>query len=67
MGYVLDREHQDGNNFEATGVVEHRIELRVDHINNEPKIEPLRYDLDFEEAALESGHVPEDCGRRTRA
>jgi hypothetical protein len=43
---------QDGNNFEATGVVEHRIELWVDHINNEPRMEPLRYDLDFEEAAL---------------
>ena len=45
MGYVLDRERQDGNNTEAAGVtiietrgVEHRIEFRVDHINNEPKI-----------------------------
>ena len=46
MGYVLDRERQDdGNNAEAAGVtiietrgVEHRIEFRVDHINNEPKI-----------------------------
>jgi DNA topoisomerase VI subunit B len=45
MGYVLDRERQDGNNAEAVGVtviatrgVEHRIEFRVDHVNNEPKI-----------------------------
>ena len=46
MGYVLDRERQDGNNTEAAGVtiietrgVEHRIEFRVDHINNnEPRI-----------------------------
>jgi hypothetical protein len=45
MGYVLDREREDGNNTEAVGVtiietrgVEHRIEFRVDHINNEPKI-----------------------------
>ena len=44
MGYVLDRECQ-GTNAEAAGVtiietrgVEHRIEFRVDHINNEPKI-----------------------------
>jgi hypothetical protein len=44
MGYVLDRERQDGN-AEAVGVtiietrgVEHRIEFRVDHVNNEPKI-----------------------------
>jgi hypothetical protein len=44
MGYVLDRERQDGNT-EAAGVtiietrgVRHRIEFRVDHINNEPKI-----------------------------
>jgi hypothetical protein len=45
MGYVLDRERRDGNNAEAAGVtiiatrgVEHRIEFRVDHVNNEPKI-----------------------------
>jgi hypothetical protein len=45
MGYVLDRERQDGNNTEAAGVTiietrgaKHRIEFRVDHINNEPKI-----------------------------
>ena len=45
MGYVLDRDRQDGTNAEAVGVtiietrgVEHRIEFRVDHINNEPKI-----------------------------
>ena len=44
MGYVLDRERQD-NNAEAVGVtiietrgIEHRIEFRVDHVNNEPKI-----------------------------
>ena len=44
MGYVLDRERQDGN-AEAVGVttietrgIEHRIEFRVDHVNNEPKI-----------------------------
>ena len=47
MGYVLDREREDadGINNEAVGVtfietrgVKHRIEFRVDHINNEPKI-----------------------------
>ena len=45
MGYVLDRERRDGDKSEAAGVtiietrgVEHRIEFRVDHINNEPKI-----------------------------
>jgi hypothetical protein len=45
MGYVLDREREDGTNAEAAGVtiietrgVEHRIEFRVDHVNNEPKI-----------------------------
>ena len=45
MGYVLDRERQDGNATEAVGVtiietrgIEHRIEFRVDHVNNEPKI-----------------------------
>jgi DNA topoisomerase VI subunit B len=44
MGYVLDREREDINN-EAAGVtiietrgVKHRIEFRVDHINNQPKI-----------------------------
>jgi hypothetical protein len=50
MGYVLDRERkgEDGEagiNNEAAGVTiietrgtKHRIEFRVDHINNEPKI-----------------------------
>jgi len=45
MGYVLDREREDGTNADAAGVtiietrgVRHRIEFRVDHINNEPKI-----------------------------
>jgi DNA topoisomerase VI subunit B len=46
MGYVLDRERtDDGKNAEAAGVtiiesrgLKHRIEFRVDHINNEPKI-----------------------------
>ena len=44
MGYVLDRERLDGN-AEAVGVtiietrgIEHRIEFRVDHVNNEPRI-----------------------------
>ena len=44
MGYVLDRERQGGN-AEAVGVtiietrgIEHRIEFRVDHVNNEPRI-----------------------------
>ena len=44
MGYVLDRERQDGNT-DAVGVttietrgLEHRIEFRVDHVNNQPKI-----------------------------
>ena len=44
MGYVLDRERQGGN-AEAVGVtsietrgIEHRIEFKVDHVNNEPKI-----------------------------
>jgi hypothetical protein len=44
MGYVLDREHA-GRDAEAVGVtiietrsVKHRIEFRVDHINNQPKI-----------------------------
>jgi DNA topoisomerase VI subunit B len=44
MGYVLDREREDINN-EAAGVtiiethgVNHRIEFRVDHVNNQPKI-----------------------------
>src|SRR4051794_38067510 len=44
MGYVLDRERQGGND-EAVGItviethgIEHRIEFRVDHINNEPRI-----------------------------
>jgi len=47
MGYVLDREREDeiGINSEAVGVtfietlgVKHRIEFRVDHITNQPKI-----------------------------
>jgi DNA topoisomerase VI subunit B len=44
MGYVLDRE-REGINNEAVGVtiietrgVMHRIEFRVDHVNNQPKI-----------------------------
>src|SRR4051812_46737002 len=44
MGYVLDREHQGGN-AEAVGVtvietrgIEHRIEFRGAHVNNEPRI-----------------------------
>jgi DNA topoisomerase VI subunit B len=44
MGYVLDRE-EIGNKADAVGVtiietrgLEHRIEFRVDHINNQPKI-----------------------------
>src|SRR5262245_38578968 len=45
MGYVLDREQDDGINADAVGVtiIEtrrrlHRIEFAVDHINNQPKI-----------------------------
>jgi hypothetical protein len=45
MGYVLDRAEKDKDNHEAMGVtiietggIEHRIEFRVDHVNNEPKI-----------------------------
>jgi DNA topoisomerase VI subunit B len=45
MGYVLDREEGDRNDADAVGVtiietrgIAHRIEFRVDHINNEPKI-----------------------------
>jgi DNA topoisomerase VI subunit B len=44
MGYVLDREGA-GSDTDAVGVttietrgVEHRIEFRVDHVNNQPKI-----------------------------
>jgi DNA topoisomerase VI subunit B len=44
MGYVLDREDA-GSDADATGVtiietrgLKHRIEFRVDHINNQPKI-----------------------------
>jgi hypothetical protein len=44
MGYVLDRE-REGINNDAVGVtfietrgLEHRIEFRVDHVNNEPRI-----------------------------
>jgi hypothetical protein len=43
MGYVLDR--QIGSDADAVGItiietrgIEHRIEFRVDHINNQPKI-----------------------------
>jgi DNA topoisomerase VI subunit B len=47
MSYVLDREREDADsiNNEAAGVtiietrgVKHRIEFRVDHVNNQPKI-----------------------------
>jgi DNA topoisomerase VI subunit B len=46
MGYVLDRERErEDINNEAAGVtiiethgVKHRIEFRVDHVNNQPKI-----------------------------
>jgi DNA topoisomerase VI subunit B len=43
MGYVLDREvFEDGEPSGLTVIetrgVEHRIEFRVDHVNNEPKI-----------------------------
>jgi hypothetical protein len=45
MGYVLDRERQDGLNAEAvaetvieTRGLKHRIQFRVDHVNNEPRI-----------------------------
>jgi DNA topoisomerase VI subunit B len=45
MGYVLDRARHRGSNVEAAGVtviesrgLAHRIEFRVDHINNEPRI-----------------------------
>jgi DNA topoisomerase VI subunit B len=45
MGYVLDREFENDGNAEAVGMtiietrgVEHCIEFRVDHVNNEPKI-----------------------------
>jgi hypothetical protein len=45
MGYVLDHEREDGTNAEAVGItiiktrgIEHRIEFRVDHVTNEPKI-----------------------------
>jgi len=46
MGYVLDRERDDGNNnAEAVGVTiietrgtKHAIEFAVDHIDNQPKI-----------------------------
>jgi DNA topoisomerase VI subunit B len=44
MGYVLDRE-EVGKDTDAVGItiietrgVEHRIEFRVDHVNNRPKI-----------------------------
>ena len=43
MGYVLDRRRQDGPEavgetvFETRGVA-HRVQFRVDHINNEPRI-----------------------------
>jgi DNA topoisomerase VI subunit B len=45
MGYVLDRERPGSDADDAAGVtiiearnVAHRIEFRVDHINNQPKI-----------------------------
>src|SRR5262249_20672514 len=45
VGYVLDRERNDRNNAEAVGTtiietrgIKHRIEFRVDHVNNQPKI-----------------------------
>jgi hypothetical protein len=45
MGYVLDRERDDGTNAEPVGrtIIEtcgtkHTIEFRADHINNQPKI-----------------------------
>src|SRR5262245_34552052 len=46
MGYVLDRERDNGSNkADATGAtsietrgIKHRIEFGVDHINNQPKI-----------------------------
>jgi len=46
MAYVLDREREDGDiNADAVGVtiiesqgVRHRIEFKVDHVKNEPKI-----------------------------
>ena len=45
MGYVLNRELFKDDNAEAAGVTiietrgqRHRIEFRVDHVNNEPKI-----------------------------
>jgi hypothetical protein len=48
MGYVLDREREDINN-EAAGItiietrgVKHRIEFRVDHVNNQPTIAHTR-------------------------
>jgi DNA topoisomerase VI subunit B len=50
MGYVLDREQDDGSiNDDAAGVtiiesrgVKHRIQFGVDHINNQPKIKHTR-------------------------
>jgi DNA topoisomerase VI subunit B len=45
MGYVLDRQRGIGSDADAVGItsietrgIEHRIEFRVDHINNQPKI-----------------------------
>jgi hypothetical protein len=45
MGYVLDREWRVGDDAEAAGVtviesqgLAHRIEFRIDHVNNEPRI-----------------------------
>jgi DNA topoisomerase VI subunit B len=42
MGYVLDREHADADAAGVTIIesrgIKHRIEFRVDHINNQPKI-----------------------------
>jgi DNA topoisomerase VI subunit B len=57
MGYVLEREVlNEGDNTEAAGVtiietrgVKHRIEFRVDHVNNEPKIthDVVRSSIEF--------------------
>jgi DNA topoisomerase VI subunit B len=48
MGYVLDRQGRE-DNAEATGVtlvetrgIKHRIEFRVDHVSNEPRVSHTR-------------------------
>jgi DNA topoisomerase VI subunit B len=43
MGYVLDREREDVSEAAGVTIIEtrstkHRIEFRVDHVNNQPKI-----------------------------